>query len=191
MRWNSDGERSRIEYEPDPPLAELVAKSSNLENAKGVTTASVNKRLVTFPQFDASKTRLYRSVVMRASNLSQDRPDLTFSAKELARDMQKPTEMLMTIVKRHGRFLKNVHDMFNCSSMRHPLETLCDWTCMVTVTMRCGSTHAKAQRAWCCCALHIVSVYQVARAILADLGMCADVVVRMDSSSGLAVGSRR
>ena len=30
-----------------------------------------------------------------------------------------------------------------------------------------------------------------ARSMLADFGMCADVVVRTDSSSGLAVGSRR
>ena len=30
-----------------------------------------------------------------------------------------------------------------------------------------------------------------ARSMLSDFGMCADVVVRTDSSSGLAVGSRR
>ena len=91
---------SWIEYEPDPRHAELIVKSLNLESSKGVTTPSVKKRLqvvlATFPPLDASHTRLYRSVVMRAAYLSQDRPDLSFSAKELARDIQKPTKQSMT-----------------------------------------------------------------------------------------------
>ena len=45
VRWNSDGERSWIEYEPDPRHAELIIESLNLESAKGVTTPSVKKRL--------------------------------------------------------------------------------------------------------------------------------------------------
>ena len=92
VRWNSDGERSWIECEPDPRHAELIVVSLNLESAKGVTTPSVKKRLeevlATPPQLDALQTRQYRSVVMRAAYLSQDRPDLSYSAKELARDMQ-------------------------------------------------------------------------------------------------------
>ena len=95
VRWNSDGERRWIEYEPDPRHAELIVKLLNLESAKGVTTPSVKKRLeeelMTSPQLDALLTRQYHSVVMRAACLSQDRPDLSYSTKELARDMQKPT----------------------------------------------------------------------------------------------------
>ena len=45
VRWNSDGERSWIEYEPDPRHVELIVKLLNLESAKGVTTPSVKKRL--------------------------------------------------------------------------------------------------------------------------------------------------
>ena len=104
VRWNSYGERSWIEYEPDARHAELIVKSLNLESAKGVTTPSVKKRLeevlATSPQLDALRTRQYRSVVMRAAYLSQDRPDLSYSTKELARDMQKPTEQSMTNLKR-------------------------------------------------------------------------------------------
>ena len=73
-------------------------------------TPSVKKRLeevlLTSPQLDALQTRQYRSVVMRAASLSQDRPDLSYSTKELARDMQKPTEQSMTNLKRLGRYLK-------------------------------------------------------------------------------------
>ena len=97
VRWKSDGGRNWIEPdEPDPRHAELIVKSLNLESAKGVTTPSVKKRLeevlTTFPQLNALQTRQYRSVVMRAAYLSQDRPDLSYSTKELARDMQKPTD---------------------------------------------------------------------------------------------------
>ena len=35
VRWNSDGERSWIEYEPDPRHAELIVTLLNLESAKG------------------------------------------------------------------------------------------------------------------------------------------------------------
>ena len=110
VRWNSDGERSWIEYEPDPRHAELIVKLLNLESAKGVTTPSVKKRLeevlMTSPQLDALQTRQYRSVVMRAAYLSQDRPDLSYSTKELARDTQEPTEQSMTNLKRLGRYLE-------------------------------------------------------------------------------------
>ena len=96
--------------EPDPRHAELNIKSLKLESAKGVTTPSVKKKLedvlTIFPQLDALQTRQYQSVVMRAAYLSQDRPDLSYSTKELARDMQKPTERSMTSSKRHGQCLK-------------------------------------------------------------------------------------
>ena len=38
--------------------------------------------LTTSPQLDALQTRKYRSVVMRAAYLSQDRPDLSYLKKE-------------------------------------------------------------------------------------------------------------
>ena len=61
---------------------------------------------MTSPQLDAVQTRHYRCVVMRAAYLSQGRPDLSYSTKELARDMQKPTEQSMTNLTRLGRYLK-------------------------------------------------------------------------------------
>ena len=92
VRWNSHGERSWIEYEPDPRHAELIVELLNLESAKGVTTPSIKKRLeevwVTSPRLDALQTRQYRGVVMRVAYLSQDRPDLSYSTKELTRGGQ-------------------------------------------------------------------------------------------------------
>ena len=80
-----------MEYEPHPRHAALIVKSLNLESPKGVPTPSVKKMLenllTTSPQLDALQTRTYRSVVMKTAYLSQDKPDLSYSTKELARDM--------------------------------------------------------------------------------------------------------
>ena len=94
----------------NPRHAELTVKSLNLDSVKGVTTPSAKKRLeevlALSPQLDALQTRHYRSVVMLAAYLSQDRPALSYSTKELARDTQKPTEQSMTNLKRLGRYLE-------------------------------------------------------------------------------------
>ena len=70
VRWNSDGERSWIECEPDPRHAKLIVTSLNLESVKGVTTPLVKKRLggvlMTSPQLDSLQTRHCRNVVRAA-----------------------------------------------------------------------------------------------------------------------------
>ena len=79
VRWQTDGERSWIEFEPDPGHTGLIVKSLHQENAKGVTTPPVKKRLeevlATFPKLDASQTRLHRRKVLRTAFLSHDRPE--------------------------------------------------------------------------------------------------------------------
>ena len=53
----------------------------------------------------AEARQQYRSMTMRIAYLSQDRPDLQFSAKELARSMQEPTEWDKEQLKRTCRYL--------------------------------------------------------------------------------------
>ena len=113
---------------------------SNLENPKGVTPPAVKTTLeevfAKFPQLEASQTRLCRDVVMKAAYLTQDKSDLSMSAKELARAMHKPTEISMTHLKLLERYLKKRLRHVECFVDRHPLEALCDWTRVVIVTMR-------------------------------------------------------
>ena len=52
-----------------------------------------------------SQASLYRSIVTRINYLAQDRSDLQFSGKELARQMQSPTEFDWQRLKRVGRYL--------------------------------------------------------------------------------------
>ena len=97
--------RGWIECDPDPRHAELIVKSLNLRTRR-VVRLHQSRKGWKIPQLDASQTRLYRSVVMRAAYLSQDRPYLSFSAKELARDIQRAAEQSITNLKRFGRYLK-------------------------------------------------------------------------------------
>ena len=201
-----------MEYEPDPRHAELIVKSLNLESAKGVTTPSVKKRLedvlTTAPQLDALQTRKYRSVVMRAAYLSQDRPDLSCSTKELARDMQKPTEQTMTkrprlvqlFVEQTSTTNVGRLDVYGDSDRAGCLKTRKSTTGMVLMrdahclkvsshtqsTISLSSGESEYYGTVKCAAIDLG-----ARSMLSDFGMCADVVVRTDSSSRLAVGSRR
>ena len=136
VRWKSDGGKNWMEYEPDPRHAELIVKSLNLESA---TTPSVKKRLedvlTTSPQLDA--------LVMRATYLSQDRPDLSYSTKELARDMQKPTEQSMTNLKRLGRCLKkrpSLEQLFVEQTSTSCLKTRKSTTGMMHIVSKCQVT---------------------------------------------------
>ena len=207
VRWNSDGGRNWIEYEPDPRHAELIVKTLNLESAKGVTTPSVKKSLeevlTMFPQLNALQTRRYRSVVMRAAYLSQDRPDLSCSTKELARDMQKPTEQSMTNLKRLGRYLKkrprllqlfveqastaNVVRLDVCGDSDHAgcLKTLKSTTGMVLMRdAHCLKVSSHTQSTISLSSgeseyygiVKCAAIGLGARSMLSDFGICADVV---------------
>ena len=77
---------------------------------------------------DANSHACYRSWTMRASHLSQDRCELQFGAKELARRMQHPNAQNMQALERLVRFLA-------WSSMADKLNSKL-WTSPQTATGR-------------------------------------------------------
>ena len=83
-----------IAIEPDQRHIDIVIKSLGLMKGKAVTTPGVK---LAAGAADASvslkgeEAFLYRSLVMRLNYVSQDRADLQYSVKELARSMQNPT----------------------------------------------------------------------------------------------------
>ena len=105
--------RRYVQIEPDKRHVELIVSSLGLDksNTKSVTTPSVKPSDAEAAQFQhgpklsASETSLYRSCVMRASFLSQDRADLGESVKALAQGMAAPTRAHLQALKRLGRFL--------------------------------------------------------------------------------------
>ena len=109
-----------LEYEADPRHAEMIIKDLKLENAKSVATPGVKKTLkdLESPILPRSQHTAFRSLTMRACYLGQDRTDIQFAAKELARDNQTPTEASFAALKRLGRYLigkPRVVQVFSCT----------------------------------------------------------------------------
>jgi hypothetical protein len=105
IAWEPTG----IRYEADQRHAEIVIKSLNLDNAKGVSTPGTKDRDKSEEDdelLNAETATLYRACVARCNFLSLDRPDIQFATKELSRTMSKPTLHDMANLKRLGRHLK-------------------------------------------------------------------------------------
>ena len=54
-----------------------------------------------------SDGRIYRGLVARASNLTQDRSDIGVAVKELCRDMSAPIVASWANLKKFGRYLRS------------------------------------------------------------------------------------
>ena len=54
---------------------------------------------------DESEVRLFRAVAARANYLAQDRPDISFAAKECCRRMSQPTKGDLEALRRLVRYL--------------------------------------------------------------------------------------
>jgi len=98
-----------LEWECDPRHAELVVTGMGLKlNSKGISTPGLSEKPVD-PEVDQALTKAgathYRGITMRVAYMSQDRPELLFSSKEAARQMQNPRISHLEKLKRIARFL--------------------------------------------------------------------------------------
>ena len=120
IAWNEDG----ITYEADQRHAEIVVRELGLEGAKAVSTpgsrddaskmSSINVDSVygdcgfekdsedLLTGFEATK---FRAITARLNYLAQDRPDIQYAVKEVARRMANPRRGDWLALKRVGRYL--------------------------------------------------------------------------------------
>ena len=116
----------RAIIEPDARHAQIIVKELGLEQAKAVETPaeklSSDKQMADANAAPVGKheEQLYRSIVMRASYLAQDSPDLSEAVKSLARYMKEPNQAHFSRLKRLGRFLKG-HALLR--NVMYPQET--------------------------------------------------------------------
>ena len=98
--------RPAVWIEPDRRHVDLLIQSFGMVNAKGVESPDVKKtadqqaletRSPLLPKEAASE---FRSAVMRAAYLLQDRPDIGHAAKNFARRLVQLTEASLTDLKR-------------------------------------------------------------------------------------------
>ena len=96
----------RIEMEADSRHVALLAQQLGLQGqAKVVVTPGVKHTGDRGDELDADCRQTYRSAAMRCSDLAQDRPDVCYPTKEIARDMAAPDEAAWTALKRIVRYL--------------------------------------------------------------------------------------
>ena len=102
------GGGERWEFEANPRHVEILVSQVGLNNeSKAVSTPAMRTTdEEDGKELDAEDRACYRSWTMRASYLSQDRCELQFAAKELARRMQQPNTKNLQALKRLVRFLK-------------------------------------------------------------------------------------
>ena len=99
--------RGGYELEADPKHARLLARGLGLQsNSRGVTTPGVHNAR---PDHDSplpdDAVTPFRSAAMRGAYLALDRPELSFTIKELSRGMAKPTAEDAQCLRRLARYL--------------------------------------------------------------------------------------
>jgi len=103
-----------LEYEPDQRHAELIVEELGLTAGNTAATPREKKThkdlpmLLGSPALKGQQVTQFRSLVMRAAFLSQDRADISEATKCLARRMKEPRECDWQDLKRLGRYLARV-----------------------------------------------------------------------------------
>ena len=107
VTWNGS---KGLTYEADPRHVEIVVEQLRLNEAKPVATPGTREEGTTQQdsqeQLGDEEASKYRALVARCNYLSPDRPDISYTVKELARHMSNPTKGNWAQFKRFGRYLK-------------------------------------------------------------------------------------
>ena len=91
---------------PNAKHVEVILKQLGLENAKPGPVPGKKLDLTQDKLLDEKQKAIYASCVGSAIYLSQDRPDIKFSTKELAKRIREPRECDMANLKVMGRYLR-------------------------------------------------------------------------------------
>ena len=104
IRWTPEG----LEVEGDPRHAQTLLEEWEMTECKPVETPGVKKAAATTEREEMSPAEAtrYRRAAARVTYMAQDRPDLAFAAKELAKNMARPKCGDEVEVKRVIRYLR-------------------------------------------------------------------------------------
>ena len=218
VTYHKDGS---VSFEADPRHAEMIIRQLGLEGSKGISTPSEKKKLSDvvatsgLPPMNPERTTLFRSLVMRAQFLGQDRADIAESVKSLTRKMKSPTEADFKDLKRLGRYLigkPRVINMFEAQRESKVIRVFCDSDhagCLLTrrsttglvimvgkhtikTTSNLQSTIALSSGESEFYALVKACAFGLSvQALYNDWGLKMDLVVASDSSAARGTASRR
>ena len=136
VTYHKDG---YVSFEADPRHAEMIIRQLGLEGSKGISTPGSTpgekKKLSDvvatsgLPPMNPERTTSFRSLVMRAQFLGQDRAGIAESVKSLTRKMKSPTEADFKDLKRLGRYLigkPRVVNLFESQRESKVIKVFCD-----------------------------------------------------------------
>ena len=106
VEWTDAG----IRYEADQRHAEIIVRKLGLsKEGKEISTPGVKKEYSEDLQneLEPADATMYRALVARANDLSQDRSNIQYAVKELSRGMSQPTLGDWQGLQRLGRYLVN------------------------------------------------------------------------------------
>jgi hypothetical protein len=129
VRW-VPGDKERIEMEADARHPSLLAQQLGL-TAKSKPVASPGVKDPTGQrgaELDAERHSIFRSAAMRLAYLAQDRPEMAFAAKEVARCMSCPDEAAWQALKRAARFCMGHPRVVWEFEKQHPVTFLDVWS---------------------------------------------------------------
>jgi hypothetical protein len=217
IAWEHDA----IRYEADQRHAEILTKSLQLDNAKGVETPGVVDHSrpdgdeLESEALDSSDTTAYRACAARCNFLGLDRPDLQFAAKEVSRSMANPKQSDVASLKRLGRYVKKYPRAvfkfkFQASPTKIRIFSDTNWAgCLKTrkstqggvvmLGQHCVKTWSSTQgiislssgEAEYYGVVKAASVGLGLKAMLKDMGIQAELEVLTDATAAKGIASRR
>ena len=214
ITWSDTG----IELEADPRHVELIVTDLGLKGSVPVTTpllkAKASEEVDETPLSDQDASR-YRSIAMRIGYLASDRPDLLRSTRELAKGLQHPTCHHWSLLKRIGRYLSGHGRLVQKFNNQDKITELTVWSdsdhagcirsrkstsgTVIALGSSCIDARCKGQALIALSSAEAEFYGLISSAshglgeqsMLKDWGICCPLVINMDATSGIAIGSRR
>ena len=212
VTWTNRG----IEMEADPRHVDLVLEHLKLTSASPVTTPLVKSTGdEDETPLDKEEASLYRSIAMRIGYLSSDRPDMLRTVRELAKGLKEPTQYHWGLLKRAGRYLKGMPRLVQLIPHQEFFASVQGWSdtdhagCVRTRKSTTGTVvqlgkavikaTAKGQAVIALSSgeaeyyglISTTSACLGEQAMLSDWGIQCPVVINMDATTGISIGSRR
>ena len=129
IRWTNEG----LEYEADSKHVQILLQERQMTGCRGVVSPGI-KEVSTDDEepLDAADAHMHRRAAARLNYLAQDRMDIAYATKELARHMSIPCPSDVVELKRMLRYLKSVPRSYVKMNWQHrPTEVVAyvdrDW----------------------------------------------------------------
>ena len=127
VTWHENG----ISWEPDPRHADIIVKTLLPTSGKrNITTPCIRVKISEQPEDEEhdhlpqEEAKEFISLAMRANYLGQDRPDLQFACRELAKGMSQPQNHHWVALRRLARYLEYKPRLPTCPSVQESRQDL-------------------------------------------------------------------